>query len=220
MRRSDSSWPPAASSSSATGSALRRTCSLRPTAPSLPFGRLGPDLRWTYAVGQNRGQRPPRFLVFPWARAPFFDPGGTSTPDHSACRCGLPRLSKRRLPRSETFEAQSRGPRPPCVRFTPPVTRRGATLGSGWWSALSRRDILPRGSTEDFGVYFTFLLSRLGLAHDRSSEPTARACAHWRSSPSRAGDGPAGLLRRRWGHRFGRRRRGQRAEQGRAPQSP
>jgi hypothetical protein len=53
-----------------------------------------------------------------------------------------------------SFGAPSRGPCPACVRFTPSVTRRGATRGSGWWSALSGRDFHPQGCNEDFDVYF------------------------------------------------------------------
>ncbi len=65
------------------------------------------------------------------------------------------------------FGAQSRGPRPPCVRFASPVARHDATLGSGWWSAFPVRGSHPLGCTKDFDVYVISLLSKLGLAHDR-----------------------------------------------------
>jgi len=63
------------------------------------------------------------------------------------------------------FGAQSRGPYTPCVRFTLTVTRHGATLGSGWWSALARWGFHPWGCERGFNVYSIFLLSRLCLAH-------------------------------------------------------
>jgi len=119
-------------------------------------------------LGTEAG-RSPRFLDSPCARAPLYDPGGTSAPDPSAPRCCLPPLSRRRLPQV-SFEAQSRGPCTPCVRFNLPVTRHGATRGPGWWSALAGRDSHPLGCTRDFEVYSFAIPCRLGLALDRERQ--------------------------------------------------
>jgi len=169
MGRSDSSRPIPLPRISRRGVLLRGACSLWPTAPSIAVRSAWSGSPLDQRGVRSRGGRPPRFLGIPRARAPLYDLGGTSVPDHSARRCGLPRLSKRRLPRNETFEAQSRGPRSPCVRFTSTVTRRGATLGSGWWSTLAGRDWFPQGCKGDFDCYVISLPSRLGLAHNRSS---------------------------------------------------
>lgn len=99
MGHSDSSWPISLPRSYSARDTASRGLFAPATVPSGPHRRPGPGLRWTYAVVRSRGRRPPRFLDIPWARAPLFDPDGTPAPDHSAHRCGLPQLSKRRLPR-------------------------------------------------------------------------------------------------------------------------
>lgn len=49
------------------------------------------------------------------------------------------------------FGARSRGPQAPCVRFTPSVTRRRATLGTSWLLTFAGRAHLPPGSSRSFG---------------------------------------------------------------------
>ena len=117
----------------------------------MPFrGARSGSFRWTYAAVRGRDQRSPRFLGSPCARAPLFDPGG---PEHTQPR-GASVLSsaaiKASTPSTLPFGTQSRGPCTSCVRFTPPVTRRGATLGSGWWLALTGRGSHPWGCNKDF----------------------------------------------------------------------
>ena len=65
---------------------------------------------------------PLKFLEDPCVRALLSDPGGTFTPGHTACRCGLPLLAQRRLPRLGSFEAQSHGPHTRCLRFAGRIT--------------------------------------------------------------------------------------------------
>jgi len=84
-------------------------------------------------------KRSPRFLDRPCMHAPLSDPGGTFGSDHMIRRCCLPLDPTASAPALIANVAQSRGLHAPCVRFTPPVTRRGATLGSGWWSTLPTR---------------------------------------------------------------------------------
>lgn len=61
--------------------------------------------------------------------------------------------------------AQSRGLHASCVRFTPPVTRRGATLGSGRWSAFPVRTFTCGLLQKAFNYLHRLDLLQACLAH-------------------------------------------------------
>ena len=127
--------------------------------------RPGPGLRWAYAVSFSQElKRSPRFLDSPCVRAPLSDPDGASGPDHSA------RRFRRRFADSDGPHdwllrgSMTRLTRPLCTLHCigRPVQRntrfRSVVNLTGW-------DSHPRGCFKGFDVYFIFLLSRLGLAH-------------------------------------------------------
>ncbi len=121
-----------------TGSLVVGFRSLRPGAPTVswPPGRPGPDLRCA-TRGGIRGRRRdlPGSWTAPYVRAPLYDPGGSSLAMTFGSAGDAFRLSETSAPRRVCRGSITRPTRSLCT-LQPPVTRRTATLGSGWWSAI------------------------------------------------------------------------------------
>ncbi len=98
------------------------------------FRFLGGDSRASQVPGKPSAN-------VPWSRTPA---------EHSclalaACPCSLPPNPTASASAIIHFGAQCTARLAPCVRFATTVTRRHATLGSGWWLTFAGRDLLPSG---------------------------------------------------------------------------
>jgi hypothetical protein len=81
---------------------------------------------------------PPKFLSDLNARAPWSSDHGRAAVPWPFVTAVLPAHAERRTaPTKTSFRGSIHGSRAPCVHFTPPVTRRRATLGPGWRPALA-----------------------------------------------------------------------------------
>jgi hypothetical protein len=73
-------------------------------------------------------------------------PAGSPRQAISTLRYCLPSFLRRRLPRRESFGAESHGLRTRCLRSVTTVTRSHVRLASGCWPSFAGRDWLPAGS--------------------------------------------------------------------------
>lgn len=105
---------------------------------------------------------PPRFLGGPPANMPCSStPAGPSGQAIATFRCCLPCYRRRRLPRSESYEAPSHGLFACCLRFVAwvaPVLSRHARLASGCWPALPGGGGYPPGPIARFQVPMSSIL--------------------------------------------------------------
>jgi hypothetical protein len=94
-------------------------------------------------------------------------PAGPLRQAISALRCCLPPFLRRRLPRRESFGAQSHGLHTRCLRFVTTVTRGHARLASGCWPALPGGIGYPLGSYAEFQSLLHLILpaQASSLAH-------------------------------------------------------
>jgi hypothetical protein len=85
-------------------------------------------------------------------------PAGPLRQAISALRCCLPPFLRRRLPRRESFGAQSHGLHTRCLRFVTTVSRGHARLASGCWPALPGGIGYPLGSYAEFQSFLHLIL--------------------------------------------------------------
>lgn len=129
----------------------RPSCSCSLSSPRAPRLRA-----WTWSPGVHPGLRPestrsPGFPGSPCTRAPLSDPGEVIAPDHQRDDVAF-HLGNGVGPHIVfPFEAPSRSPRAPCVRFAargrPRATQHSVPAG---WSALAGQAVHLLGSNRRF----------------------------------------------------------------------